>query len=41
LRKERRLRVSENIGLRKIFGSKRDKVTEEWRKLDDKKLNDL
>jgi len=29
LRKERRLRVLENRVLRRIFGSKRDKVTEE------------
>ena len=27
------LRVSENRVLRRIFGSKRDEVTEEWRKL--------
>jgi len=28
-----RLRVFENGVLRRIFGSKRDDVTEEWRKL--------
>jgi hypothetical protein len=33
LREERRLRVFENKVLRKIFGPKRDKVTDEWRKL--------
>ena len=41
LRKERRLRVFENRVLRRIFGSKRDKVTGEWRKLHNEKLNDL
>jgi len=30
---ERRLTVSENRGLRRIFGPKRDEVTREWRKL--------
>ena len=33
LRKKRRLRVFEDEGLRKIFGSKRDEVTGEWRRL--------
>jgi len=33
LKEERRLRVSENRVLRRIFGPKRDEVTEEWRKL--------
>jgi hypothetical protein len=33
LREERRLRVFENRVLRKIFGSKRDEVTGEWRRL--------
>jgi len=33
LREEHRLRVSENRVLRRVFGSKRDKVTGEWRKL--------
>jgi hypothetical protein len=41
LREERRLRVFENRALRRIFGSKRDKVTGEWRKLDNEELNDL
>jgi hypothetical protein len=35
LREERRLRVFENRVLRRIFGPKRDEVTEEWRKLHD------
>jgi hypothetical protein len=33
--------VSENIVLRRIFGSTRDDVTEEWEKLHNKELNDL
>ena len=41
LRDEHRLRVLENRVLRRIFGSKRDKVTGEWRKLYNKELNDL
>jgi hypothetical protein len=32
-REERRLRVFENRGLRRIFGPKRDEVTGYWRKL--------
>jgi hypothetical protein len=32
---------SENRVLRKIFGSKRDKITGEWRKLHNEALNDL
>ena len=31
----------ENRVLRKIFGSKRDEGTREWRKLHKKELNDL
>jgi hypothetical protein len=41
LREECRLRVFESRVLRKIFGPKRDEVTEEWRKLHNEKLNDL
>ena len=41
LREERRLRVSENRLLRRIFGPKRDKETGEWRKLHNEELNDL
>ena len=41
LREERRLRVLENSVLRRIFGPKRDEVTEERRKLHNKELNDL
>jgi hypothetical protein len=41
LREERRLRVFENRVLRGVFGSKRDEVTGEWRKIRNEKLNDL
>ena len=41
LREERRLRVFENRVLRSIFGSRRDEVTGEWRKLHNEELNDL
>jgi hypothetical protein len=41
LREERRLRVFENRVLRGVFGSKRDEVTGEWRKLHIKELNGL
>jgi len=35
---ERRLRVFENIALRRIFGPKRDEVTGEWRKPQNEEL---
>jgi hypothetical protein len=38
---ERRLRLFENGVLGRIFGPKRDEVTEEWRKLHNEELNDL
>jgi hypothetical protein len=41
LREERRLRVSENRVLRRIFGPKRDGVTGEWRKRHNEELHDL
>ena len=41
LREERTLRVFENRVLRRVFGSKRDEVTGEWRKLHNKNLRDL
>jgi len=41
LKEERRLRVSENRVLRRIFVPKRDEVTGEWRKLPNEELNDL
>jgi hypothetical protein len=41
LREERRRRAFENTVLRRIFGSKRDELTREWRKLHNEELNDL
>ena len=41
LREERRLRVSENGMLRRIFRPKRDRVKGKWRKLHNDELNDL
>jgi hypothetical protein len=41
LREEHRLRVFENIMLKRIFGPKRDEVTGEWRKLHNEELHDL
>jgi hypothetical protein len=41
LREEHRLRVYENKVLRRIFGSKRDKVKAGWRKLHNEELRDL
>jgi len=41
LREERRLRVFENRVLRRVFGSKRDEVIGEWRKLHNEELSDL
>jgi len=37
----RKLRVFENMVLRRIFGPRRDEVTGEWRRLHNEKLNDL
>ena len=41
LREERGIRVFENRVPRRIFGTKRDEVTGEWRKLHNEELNDL
>ena len=41
MREERRLRVFENMVLRKIFGPKRDGITMGWRRLHIEELNDL
>ena len=38
---ERKLRVFENMVLRRIFGRRRDRVMGEWRRLDNEELNDL
>jgi len=41
LRGERKLRVFENMVLRRVFGRRRDEVTGEWRRLHNEELNDL
>ena len=41
LREQRKLRVFENMVLRRIFGPTRDEVTGDWRKLHNEELNDL
>jgi len=41
LREERKLRMSGNMVLRRIFGSRREEVTGEWRRLHKEELNDL
>ena len=41
LREERRLRVFENRVLGRVFGTKWDEVTGEWRKLHNEELRDL
>jgi len=41
LREERKLRIFENMVLRRIFGPSRDEVTGEWRRLHNEELSDL
>ena len=41
LREERKLRVFENVVLRRILGNRRGEVTGEWRRLHNEELNDL
>jgi len=41
LREERKLRLFENMVLRRIFGTSRVEVTGEWRRLHNEELNDL
>ena len=41
MREERRLRVFENMVLRRIFGPKRNEIRVEWRKLHKEELSDL
>ena len=38
---ERKLRVFENMVLRRIFGPRRDEVTGKWRRLHNEEFNDL
>jgi len=41
LREERKLRMFEDMVLRRIFGPRRDEVTGEWWRLHNEELNDL
>ena len=41
MREERKLKVFENMVLRRIFGPRRDEVTGECRRLHNEELNDL
>jgi len=41
LREERKMRVFENMVLRRIFVPRRDEVMGEWRKLHNEERNDL
>ena len=41
LREERKLRVFENMVLRRIFRPRRDEVTGKWRRLHNEELKDL
>ena len=41
MREERKLRVFENMVLRRIFGPRRDELTGKWRRLHNEGLNDL
>jgi len=41
LRDQRKLRVFENMMLRRIFGHRRDEVKGDWRRLHNEELNDL
>jgi hypothetical protein len=41
LREEHRLRVFDNMVLRRIFGPKKNDVTGEWRKLHNEEFHDL
>jgi len=41
LQEERKLRVFENMVFRRLFGPRRDELTEEWRRLHNEELNDL
>ena len=38
MREERKLRVFENMVLRRVFGPRRDEVTGEWRRLHNEEM---
>jgi len=40
LREERKLRVFENMVLRRIIGPRRDEATGEWRRMHNEELSD-
>jgi len=41
LREERKLRLFENMVLRRVSGPRRDKVAGEWKRMHNEELNDL
>jgi len=41
LHEEKKLRLFENMGLRRIFGPRKDEVRGEWRRLHNEELNNL
>jgi len=41
LREERKSRLFESMVLKRIFGPRREEVTEEWRRMHNEELNDL
>jgi len=41
LSEKRKLRVFENMVLRRIFGTRRDEVMGDWRRLYNEEINDL
>ena len=41
LREERKLKMFQNMVLRRLFGPRRDEVAGEWRRMHNEELNDL
>jgi hypothetical protein len=41
MREERKLKMCENMVLRRLFGPRRDEVAGEWRRMHNEELNDL
>ena len=41
MREERKLKLFENMVLKRIFGPRRDEVTGEWRRFHNEEINDL